>query len=161
MSNENWNKYTLKLDAAWQPLQIIDSFKAFNMCLTGRAKLVLPYSDNMPSVIVLTKYVRRFNFSLTCNRRNVFWRDENQCQYCYEYFRHSELTMDHVYPKSLGGPKTWENIVTSCKTCNTKKKNKTPKQANMPLLRKPISPRVKMIDLHRNIIIEEDWEQFL
>ena len=161
MSNENWNKYTLKLDAAWQPLQIIDSFKAFNMCLTGRAKLVLPYSDNMPSVIVLTKYVRRFNFSLTCNRRNVFWRDENQCQYCYEYFRHSELTMDHVYPKSLGGPKTWENIVTSCKTCNTKKKNKTPKQANMPLLRKPISPRVKKIDLHRNIIIEEDWEQFL
>ena len=131
------------------------------MCLTGRAKLVLPYSDNMPSVIVLTKYVRRFNFSLTCNRRNVFWRDENQCQYCYEYFRHSELTMDHVYPKSLGGPKTWENIVTSCKACNTKKKNKTPKQANMPLLRKPISPRVKMIDLHRNIIIEEDWEQFL
>ena len=161
MSKENWNKYTLKLDAAWQPLQIIDSFKAFNMCLTGRAKLVLPYSDNMPSVIVLTKYVRRFNFSLTCNRRNVFWRDENQCQYCYEYFRHSELTMDHVYPKSLGGPKTWENIVTSCKACNTKKKNKTPKQANMPLLRKPISPRVKMIDLHRNIIIEEDWEQFL
>lgn len=69
--------------------------------------------------------------------------------------------MDHVKPKSCGGPKTWENIVTSCKSCNTKKKNKTPKQANMPLLRKPYVPRVRMIDLHRNIEIQKDWEQFL
>jgi 5-methylcytosine-specific restriction endonuclease McrA len=69
--------------------------------------------------------------------------------------------MDHVKPKSLGGPKTWENIVTSCKACNTKKKNKTPKQANMPLLRRPFSPRVRMVDLYRNINIEEEWEQFL
>jgi 5-methylcytosine-specific restriction endonuclease McrA len=55
----------------------------------------------------------------------------------------------------------WENIVTSCKACNTKKKNKTPKQANMPLLRRPFSPRVRMVDLYRNINIEEEWEQFL
>ena len=161
MCTKNWNKYTLKLDAAWQPLEIIDSFKAFNMCLTGRAKMVLPYSDNMPSVIVLKKYVRRYNFSLTCNRKNVFWRDENQCQYCTIYFKQSELTMDHVKPRSFGGPKTWENIVTSCKGCNTKKRNKTPKQANMPLLRRPFAPRVRMVDLYRHIKIQKDWEQFL
>jgi len=161
VSTENWKKYALKLDAAWQPLQIIDSFKAFNMCLTGRAKLVIAYDDDMPSVVVLNKYVRRFNFSLTCNRRNVFWRDENQCQYCTEFFKNSELTMDHVNPKSLGGPKTWENIVTCCKSCNSKKKNKTPKQANMPLLKRPFTPRVRMVDLYRNIKIEKDWEQFL
>jgi hypothetical protein len=71
VSEENWKKYTLKLDAAWQPLEIVDSFKAFNMCLTGRAKVVLSYEDNFPSVIVLNKYVRRYNFSLTCNRKNV------------------------------------------------------------------------------------------
>ena len=161
MSKQNWNKNTLKLDAAWQPLEIIDSFKAFNMCLTGRAKLVLSYDNEVPSVIVLNKYVRRFNFSLTCNRRNVFWRDGNQCQYCFNFFKNSELTMDHVKPKSLGGPKSWENIVACCKGCNSKKKNKTPKQANMPLLRRPYVPRVKMIDLYRNLEIEEDWEQFL
>ena len=124
MSKQNWNKNTLKLDAAWQPLEIIDSFKAFNMCLTGRAKLVLSYDSEVPSVIVLNKYVRRFNFSLTCNRRNVFWRDGNQCQYCFNFFKNSELTMDHVKPKSLGGPKSWENIVACCKGCNSKKKNK-------------------------------------
>jgi hypothetical protein len=158
---KNWKKYTLKLDAAWQPLEIVDSFKAFNMCLTDRAKMVINYDDGFPSVIVLNKYVRRYNFSLTCNRKNVFWRDDNQCQYCSQFFKYTELTMDHVKPKSLGGPKTWENIVTSCKACNTKKKNRTPKQAKMPLLRRPFSPRVRMMDLYRNIEIEEEWEQFL
>lgn len=160
MYNE-WNKLTLKLDAAWQPLQIVDSFKAFNMCLTGRAKMVLPYDNGLPAVIVLKKYVRKFQFSLTCNRKNVFWRDGYQCQYCTKQFRYSELTMDHVLPKSKGGPKTWNNIVTSCKSCNSKKKDKTPKEANMPLVKKPFTPRVKMIDLYRNIKIQNEWKQFL
>jgi len=131
------------------------------MCLTGRAKLLLSYSDSTPAVIVLNKYVRKFQFSLTCNRKNVFWRDSYQCQYCTKYFKYSELTMDHVLPKSMGGPKTWENIVTCCKSCNGKKKDMTPKEANMPLLKKPYRPRVKMIDLYRNINIEKEWKQFL
>lgn len=131
------------------------------MCYTNRAKLVVPYEDGLPAVIVLNKYVRKFQFTLTCNRRNVFWRDNYQCQYCAKSFKHSEMTMDHVLPKSKGGPKTWDNIVACCKTCNGKKKDKTPKEANMPLVRKPYSPRVKMIDLYRNIEISKEWEEFL
>lgn len=131
------------------------------MCYTNRAKVVVSYEDGTPAVIVLNKYVRKFQFTLTCNRRNVFWRDHNQCQYCAKFFKQSEMTMDHVLPKSKGGPKTWDNIVASCKGCNGKKKDRTPKEANMPLIRKPYSPRVRMIDLYRNIEIPNEWEDFL
>ena len=161
MKTNDYTKLTLKLDAAWQPLEIIDSFKAFNMCYTNRARAIHQYGDDMPAVIVLNKYVRRFSFTLTCNRRNVFWRDKYVCQYCKNTFHHNELTMDHVHPKSRGGDKSWTNIVTCCKVCNLKKRNQTPKEARMPLLRKPHAPRVKMIDLYRNIYIREEWKDFI
>jgi len=156
-----YTRLTLKLDAAWQPLQIIDSFKAFNMCYTNRAKVISKYSDDMPAVIVLTKYVRRFPFTLTCNRKNVFWRDQFICQYCNNDFHQSELTMDHVYPKSRGGSKSWTNIVACCKVCNLKKRDRTPKEARMPLVKRPYPPRVKMVDLYRNVIIREEWKDFI
>ena len=102
-------RYTLKLDASWQPLEIINTFKAFNMCYSGRAKLVSSYeshgSHKIPAVIVLDNYVRKFPFTLTCNRRNVFWRDNYICQYCGNRFVFKDLTMDHVNPKSKGGLK--------------------------------------------------------
>ena len=161
MDANEYSKLTLKLDAAWQPLEIIDSFRAFNMCYTNRAKSLCIYSDGLPAVIVLNKYVRKFRFTLTCNRRNVFWRDDNICQYCNNLFHHSDLTMDHVHPKSRGGLKSWTNIVASCKSCNIKKKNQTPKEAKMPLLRRPYAPRVKMLDLYRNVIIREEWKDFI
>ncbi len=161
MDAKEYSKLTLKLDAAWQPLEIIDSFRAFNMCYTDRAKVLCKYSDDMPAVIVLNKYVRRFSFTLTCNRRNVFWRDNYVCQYCSNTFHHNDLTMDHVHPKSRGGLKSWTNIVCSCKSCNSKKRNQTPKEARMPLLKRPYVPRVRMIDLYRNIFIREEWKDFI
>ena len=161
MKIDDYTKLTLKLDAAWQPLEIIDSFKAFNMCYTGRAKELCSYSNNTPAVIVLNKYVRRFGFTLTCNRRNVFWRDEYICQYCSNEFHHSDLTMDHVYPKSRGGLKSWTNIVACCKSCNLKKRDLTPKEARMPLIKRPHAPRVRMLDLYRNIYIREEWKDFI
>ena len=163
MKQEWIQDYSLKLDAAWQPLEIISTYKAFNMCYSGRAKIVsssLIDDIEIPSVIVLHHYVRRFPFRLSCNRRNVFWRDKHQCQYCGNFFKFDELTMDHVMPKSKGGAKSWENIVTSCKTCNSKKRDRTPKEAQMPLIRRPHSPRVNLLDLNRNILIHEDWKIF-
>ena len=161
---QEWIKgYSLKLDAAWQPLEIISTYKAFNMCYSGRAKPVATFQVdglNIPSVIVLHNYVRKFPFRLSCNRRNVFWRDNHQCQYCAKIFKFDELTMDHVVPKSYGGDKSWENIVTSCESCNSKKRNRTPKEAQMPLLRRPHSPRVSLLDLNRNIPIHHDWKIF-
>ena len=114
-------RYTLKLDASWRPIEIIDGFKGFNMCFTGRANVVLKYDDGFfPAVIVLKSYVRKKFMSYACNRKNVVWRDKNICQYCGGRFPFSELTMDHVTPKSRGGDKSWTNIVACCKRCNNK-----------------------------------------
>jgi len=126
-------RYTLKLDAAWRPIEIIDGFKGFNMCYTGRANVVLNYSDDFfPAVIVLKNYIRKDFMTYSCNRKNVIWRDKNTCQYCAKRFSYNELTMDHIIPKSRGGDKSWTNIVASCRKCNSAKGNKTPQEARMP-----------------------------
>ena len=75
------------------------------------------------------------------NRRNIFARDNNQCQYCGQKFPTSELSLDHVIPRSQGGQSTWENIVCACVECNVRKGGRTPKQAHMTLIRKPEKPK--------------------
>ena len=155
-------RYTLKLDAAWQPIEVIDSFKGFNMCFTGRANVVLNYSDNVfPAVIVLKSYVRKKFMSYACNRKNVVWRDKNVCQYCGNRFIFSELTMDHVIPKSRGGDRSWTNIVACCKKCNNNKSNRTPQEAKMPLIKKPIIPRWDIHILLRDKEVPNEWKDFI
>jgi len=155
-------RYTLKLDASWSPIEIIDSFKGFNMCYTGRANVVLNYSDDFfPAVIVLKNYVRCSFMSYACNRKNVIWRDKNTCQYCKIRFSSSELTMDHVVPKSRGGEKAWTNIVACCKQCNNRKGDKTPEEARMPLVKIPRVPHWTIHILLRDKEIPEEWLDFI
>lgn len=155
-------RYTLKLDAAWKPIDVIDGFKGFNMCFTGRAKVVLKYSDDFfPAVIVLKDYIRKDFTSYSCNRKNVIWRDKYICQYCGNKFQYHDLTMDHVIPKSRGGDKSWTNIVACCKNCNTKKGNKTPKEARMPLIKTPTIPRWNIHVLLRDKEIPQEWQDFI
>tara|TARA_Y100001972_G_C7644219_1_gene323652 strand:- start:433 stop:915 length:483 start_codon:yes stop_codon:yes gene_type:complete len=155
--------YTLKLDAAWNPIEIIDSHKGFKMCYNGRANMVTEYPQDypFPAVIVLKNYVRSRFMSYNCNRRNVVWRDKNICQYCGNKFIFSELTMDHVIPKSRGGEKSWSNIVASCKKCNSKKGDRTPEEARMPLIKKPFVPRWSIQILLRGFCVPEEWEDFI
>jgi len=155
--------YTLKLDAAWNPIEIIDSHKGFKMCYNGRANMVTEYPQDypFPAVIVLKNYVRSRFMSYNCNRRNVVWRDKNICQYCGNKFAFSELTMDHVIPKSRGGEKSWNNIVASCKKCNSKKGDRTPEEARMPLIKKPFVPRWSIQVLLRGFCVPEEWEDFI
>ena len=94
-----------------------------------------------PRVIRLLDYDRVPKQSVKFNRRNIFARDGNQCQYCGKKFPSSELSLDHVMPRSQAGGTTWENIVCACVDCNVRKGGRTPKQANMALIRKPEKPR--------------------
>jgi 5-methylcytosine-specific restriction endonuclease McrA len=71
------------------------------------------------------------------NRREVLRRDGHQCQYCGSQ---KQLTLDHVIPRSQGGPHSWENVVTACAPCNSQKGARTPAQAKMPLQRQPKAP---------------------
>jgi 5-methylcytosine-specific restriction endonuclease McrA len=73
-----------------------------------------------PRVIRLLFYDRIPRQTIRFNRRNIFARDGNRCQYCGEHFPTSELSLDHVVPKSRGGETCWENIVCSCVACNVR-----------------------------------------
>lgn len=94
-----------------------------------------------PRVIRLVACDRGPRQGLRFNRRNVFARDGNQCQYCGRGFPTSELSLDHVVPRSRGGITSWENIVCACVSCNVRKGGRTPHEAHMQLIRQPVKPR--------------------
>ncbi|TXH12953.1 MAG: HNH endonuclease [Gammaproteobacteria bacterium] len=90
----------------------------------------------IPSVIALRQYVKPSEFP-AFTRFNLFLRDRFTCQYCGSPH---QLTFDHVTPRRLGGRTSWENVTTACAPCNLRKGGRTPEQAGMPLLLKPIRP---------------------
>ena len=94
-----------------------------------------------PRVIRLVSCDQGPRQRLRFNRRNVFARDGNQCQYCGKTFPTSELSLDHVVPRSRGGITSWENIVCACVACNVRKGGRTPQEARMQLVRIPVKPR--------------------
>ncbi len=116
----------------------------------------------VPRVIRLVDYDRLPKQTVKFNRRNIFARDNNQCQYCGKKFPTSELSLDHVVPRSQGGGSTWENIVCACVACNVRKGGRTPKEANMHLIRKPEKPkRSPMLNLKLTNRKYQTWKSFL
>ena len=95
----------------------------------------------VPRVVRILSYDKYPTRKVRLNRKNIYTRDQNTCQYCGKVFKASQLNIDHVFPKSRGGKNTWTNLVCSCQKCNEKKADKTPKEANMKLVRKSIEPK--------------------
>jgi len=93
----------------------------------------------IPSVLAHKEYVD-LNRPAAFTRAGLFLRDRNRCAYCQEVFRVSDLTFDHVHPRSQGGPTTWGNVVSACGPCNGRKANRTPAQAGMKLHWRPTVP---------------------
>ena len=102
----------------------------------------------VPRIIRLLGYDKLPRQDVKFNRRNIFARDCNRCQYCGKKFPTTELSLDHVIPKSQGGKSTWENIVCCCIKCNVKKGGRTPEQASMHLITKPVKPQALAGDQH-------------
>lgn len=116
----------------------------------------------VPRIIRLLFYDRLPRNEVKFNRRNLFARDHNHCQYCGKRFSTKELSLDHVIPRSLGGKSTWENMVCACVKCNTRKGNCTPEQAHMKLIRAPKKPRRNpLIHVHLGHQRYKSWKQFL
>jgi 5-methylcytosine-specific restriction endonuclease McrA len=116
----------------------------------------------VPRVIRLLGYDRLPAQSVKLNRRNLFARDRNQCQYCGRSFPTSELSIDHVLPRSLGGGDSWTNLVCACIRCNARKGGRTPEQARMALIRKPVAPRRNpLIAVRLGQDRYSSWKQFL
>jgi 5-methylcytosine-specific restriction endonuclease McrA len=99
------------------------------------------FEIQVPRVIRLLTYDRLPRTKIKFNRRNIFARDGNRCQYCGKRFPTGELSLDHVMPRSRGGGTDWENIVCACVRCNVRKGGRTPSEAGMRLTRPPIKPK--------------------
>ena len=116
----------------------------------------------VPKVIRLLAYDRLPRNDVKLNRRNIFTRDHNRCQYCGGKFASSELSLDHVIPRSQGGGASWANLVCCCVKCNTRKGGRTPKQAHMPLVKKPVKPKTNpVLGLRLGSGKYESWKAFL
>ena len=96
----------------------------------------------MPAIVrVVTGYVKKlFRARVPCTKENIWARDKHRCQYCGNVVTKKDRTLDHVLPKSRGGGRSWENLVTSCVTCNGTKGDRTPEEAGMRLLSTPAAP---------------------
>ena len=80
----------------------------------------------------------------------IFDRDDNICQYWHydnmgKAFKYrcttDDRTIDHILPISRGGKSSFENCCCACKHCNEiLKKNRTPEEVGMKLIRKPFAP---------------------
>ena len=143
---------TLLLNATYEPLRVVNWQKAVSLLWQGKVEVLevydreirgVSFSIRLPAVMRLLKMVRlkESHRAVKFSRINIFTRDSYTCQYCNHRHRTEELTFDHVVPIALGGRKTWENIVTACWRCNNRKSGRTPEQAGMKLIKKPVKPR--------------------
>ncbi|MBN2138919.1 MAG: HNH endonuclease [Sedimentisphaerales bacterium] len=116
----------------------------------------------VPRIVRLLFYDRLPRNEVKFNRRNIFARDKNKCQYCGKRFATSELSLDHVIPRSMGGKAVWSNIVCACTDCNVMKGSRTPSQAGMTLIKKPVKPRHNpLVHIHLGHQRYRSWKQFL
>src|SRR5688500_16859431 len=137
----------LVLNASYEPLCVVPSRRAVVLVLDEKAEIVHAtgaelHSEHLavpvPSVIRLRYFVKvPFRRRAALNRRAVFIRDGHRCQSCGG----AAESIDHVVPRSRGGGHVWENVVASCRPCNTRKRDRMLEETSMRLVRRPSAPR--------------------
>jgi len=146
----------LVLNLDYEPLNICNYRRAMKMIVNGKADILHFYSREIisgggksftiPSVVRLRHNVKRkFIKTFRVSRNGIFSRDNFTCQYCGR--KDVELTLDHIYPRHLGGSHSWDNLAACCKNCNAKKGWKTLDQSGMHLLSVPKTPRYSFASL--------------
>jgi 5-methylcytosine-specific restriction endonuclease McrA len=158
----------LVLNASYEPLNITNWQRAIVLVIKGKAEQIehngrFIYPDMpLPTVIRLRYYVRLPYNEIPLTRRNVFARDCHTCQYCG--CTGDDLTLDHVFPRSRRGGDTWENLVTACVRCNVKKGNRTPEEAEMPLMHPPRRPHSSLFFEVRKYLrsgSHPEWQKYV
>jgi 5-methylcytosine-specific restriction endonuclease McrA len=116
----------------------------------------------VPKIVRVLAFDRLPREQVKLNRRNIYARDANRCQYCGKTFPTRELTLDHVKPRVQGGGNSWTNLVCACVKCNARKGGRTPEQAGVRLIREPVKPkRNPAISLRLGSPKYESWKAFL
>lgn len=161
----------LVLNSDYEPLNICNVRRAMALVFLGKVDVLHTNSHvfhtitqgyHAPSVVRLRSHIRRPKPQLKLSRRSVFARDNYTCQYCGH--RGNDLTVDHVIPKRLGGPTSWENLVCCCKKCNARKSDKTLAQVGFALSHPPRKPKyVPFISLTKFVsgARNELWRDYL
>lgn len=167
---------TLLLNSTYEPLKVISWQRAITLMCLGKIEVVRNYPGRvlrsvswrveMPSIIRLKRYIRRRRIRVALSRRNIFFRDNHQCQYCARQLPARFLTCDHVEPRSQGGRTSWENMVAACGPCNRRKGGRTPEQARMKLRTSPGRPSSLPIEYTLNLgsnleRLPEGWVDYL
>ena len=116
----------------------------------------------VPKIVRVLAFDRLPREQVKLNRRNIYARDLNRCQYCGKTFTTKELTLDHVKPRVQGGGNSWTNLVCACVRCNARKGGRTPEQAGVRLIREPVKPkRNPAISLRLGSPKYASWKAFL
>jgi 5-methylcytosine-specific restriction endonuclease McrA len=162
----------LVLNASFEPINVCAARRAVVLVLKGVASLeehspqfihASRHQYPVPSVIRLLEYRRIPLQTRALSRKNILMRDKFVCQYCHRTGNSSDLTLDHVVPRSRKGESSWENLVACCNPCNNRKGNRTPEEAGMKLLRPP-----KPFSLHTSRHLmrllahsDDQWRKYL
>lgn len=162
----------LLLNQSYEPISVINWQKAISLLVLDKVEVIEEYEGKnirskhivfrMPAVVRLLKAFRRPRKRVKFNKTNVLARDNWKCCYCGQKFSTSELTYDHVIPRSKGGKTTWNNIVSCCINCNSKKGSRSLNESGMRLRKKPTRPDwvpIFSITLSRKKI-PKIWKEF-
>jgi len=179
---------TLVLNKSWLAIATTPVSRALGLLYSGAAMAIRPdtyelhgfdsWSDlaiepdepfvktievriRVPEVIVLKNYDGVPQQTVVFTRRNLYKRDRNTCQYCGTRPGTSELTIDHVMPRSRGGLSTWDNCVLACVGCNRKKADRTPLEAGLMLAKEPVQPRWGPILGVPVARVRQSWAKFV
>ncbi len=162
------NDRVLVLNQDYTPLTLCSVSRAFLLVYLEKAELLaadknaflhsVSASFPKPSVIKIKNYVHVPYKGVVLTRYNIFKRDGYQCQYCGTT---KDLTLDHLIPRSKGGKSTWNNLVTACKRCNSKKGDSTPQEAGLVLKKPPFKPSYVMFLKNSAGAVRDDWEPYL
>ena len=171
------NKYVLILNKSWIPIRIKNVKTAIKLVFNKRACFVDPVDYSVynwqewfsidikdeeyihcshnkkmkiPEWVILTKYNQIPNYNVKLTKRNIFIRDKYKCQYSGKTVDLKEGDIDHIIPKSRGGKTEWNNLVVCSKDINRAKSNRTPEEAQLELLKKPIKPKFQNLFLDPN-----------
>jgi 5-methylcytosine-specific restriction endonuclease McrA len=118
----------------------------------------------MPEVITLRIYDELPVSEIKFTRRNIYEHYSYLCCYCGKKFQTSDLNLEHIIPKSRGGQSSWNNVVTSCISCNIRKGNRLPDEAGMRLLITPSKPKwrgAQSLILHAGFKVKASWQRFI